>query len=156
MFSLVINNNFDVTKYKEVWNFDRIFIFHTAQPLIEECVTICVEKQDEYGNFWNFIDYIRPLILKLESGCMFSDPDEVSTFLWRIINILWENRMPQLLLEFLTGQEFKVFMMNEKIKSKLKLLLMKSCRHEADFNSPMVKVLITYDQRLTLSTQSNK
>ena len=87
---------------------------------------------------------------------MFSDPDEVSTFLWRIINILWEKRMPQLLLEFLTGQEFQIFMIDEKIKSRLKLLLMKSCRHESDFDSPMVKVLITHEQRLTLLTQSKK
>ena len=121
-----------------------------------ECVYICVEKQNEYGNFWNFIEYIRPLILNLGPDSVFRDVDEVSAFLWLVINILWEQQMPQLLTEFLTRREFEILVNHENVKSKLNSLLMKSCRHESDYDSPMVKVLINHEERLTLCTKSTK
>ena len=121
-----------------------------------ECVYICVEKQNEYGNFWNFIEYIRPLILNLGPDSVFRDVDEVSAFLWLVINILWEQQMPQLLAEFLTRREFEILVNHENVKSKLNSLLMKSCRHESDYDSPMVKVLVKHEERLTLCTKSTK
>ena len=121
-----------------------------------ECVNLCVEKQNEHGNFWYFIEHIRPLILNLGPGSVFRDIDEVSAFLWLVINILWEKRMPQLLTEFLTRKEFEILVKHEKVKSKLNSLLMKSCRHESDFDSPMVKALITQKECLTLSSKSTK
>ena len=121
-----------------------------------ECVYICVEKQNEYGNFWNFIEYIRPLILNLGPESVFRDVDEVSAFLWLVINILWEQQMPQLLTEFLTRREFEILVNHENVKSKLNSLLMKSCRHESNYDSPMVKVLINHEERLTLCAKSKK
>ena len=121
-----------------------------------ECVYICVEKQNEYGNFWNFIEYIRPLILNLGPDSVFRDVNEVSAFLWLVINILWEQQMPQLLTEFLTRREFEILVNHENVKSKLNSLLMKSCRHESDYDSPMVKVLIMHEERLNLCTKTTK
>ena len=96
------------------------------------------------------MDYIRPMILNLGSGCIFNSVEEVSAFLWTVINILWDKRMPQLLYEFLSSGEFEILIDQKDVKSKLKSLLFKSCRHESDFDSPMVKVLVHHGERLTL------
>ena len=88
----------------------------------------------------------RPLILANR------DVDDVLSFLSSVINVLWEKEMPELLTEFLTRKEFEMLVKHANVRSKLKSLLMRSCRKEKDFNSPMVRVLIKHQCRLNLST----
>ena len=43
---------------------NKLFLFpSTVQSFIMECVHECIEKQNDYENFWPFIEHIRPLIL---------------------------------------------------------------------------------------------
>ena len=89
---------------------------------------------------------LRPLILANR------DVNDVLSFLSSVVNVLWEKEMPELLTEFLTRKEFEMLVKHVDVRSKLISLLMRSCRKEKDFDSPMVRVLIKHDCRLNLST----
>ena len=89
---------------------------------------------------------LRPLILANR------DVNDVLSFLSSVVNVLWEKEMPELLTEFLTRKEFEMLVKHVDVRSKLISLLMRSCRKEKDFDSPMVRVLIKHECRLNLST----
>ena len=89
---------------------------------------------------------LRPLILANR------DVNDVLSFLSSVVNVLWEKEMPDLLTEFLTRKEFEMLVKHVDVRSKLISLLMRSCRKEKDFDSPMVRVLIKHECRLNLST----
>ena len=124
-----------------------------AQRLIMECLQVCIEKQDEHSNFWPFIEHIRPMILSINKKSVFHDVGEVLGFLIQVIDLLWEKGKPQLLTELLTHRKFEMLVNNDKVQTKLNVLLMKSCRKENDFSSEMVKVLVKNECRLYLSTE---
>ena len=105
---------------------------------MRNCLTISIGKADGFP--------FRPLILANR------DVDDVLSFLSSVVNVLWEKEMPELLTEFLTRKEFEMLVKHVNVRSKLKSLLMRSCRKEKDFDSPMVRVLIKHECRLNLST----